>query len=468
MSAYLQGNYAPVKQESTFDNLEVIGRIPDGLAGMFVRNGPNQKWLPRIKHHRFDGDGMLHAVQIQDGKASYRNRYIRTNGFLLEEKENEAIWNGFSEPPTAHQAAGHTIYKNTSNTDLIFHGGRLLSLWEGDLPYAIDPRNLETLGIHNFHGGWESAFIAHPKVDSRTGEMMFMSAKFGPQPSLNYGVVGKDGRISHSAGLEPQHHVLMHDMAITENHSIVFSCPYIFDLTRPAKGGFPFEFDDSLPLRFGVIPRHGSKVRWIEAAPAWIWHTLNAYEEGDEIVLHAPRLERTNAVSRRRPFGFNPGEQGGGDWAGRLHEWRLNLSTGEVRETPLSDFFVDFPIVNPARTGHSHRYGFAVRLADQFGSDPAAFDAIVKFDLQSRSETIVPFGPERFGHECAWIPRGPGEYEGWLTTFVHDEFEGRSEMVIYDAGTPEDGPVARILIPARVPYGFHGVWVSAAQMQSGT
>src|SRR5262245_40032425 len=78
-SPFLQGNYAPVREEVTADGLKVVGTLPAEMDGMFVRNGPNPQFAPKGPYHWFDGDGMLHGVRVRRGKASYRNRYVRTD-----------------------------------------------------------------------------------------------------------------------------------------------------------------------------------------------------------------------------------------------------------------------------------------------------------------------------------------------------------------------------------------------------
>ena len=89
---YLLGNFAPVSNEIQAENLKVIGKIPTELEGMFVRNGPNPQFSPIGQYHWFDGDGMLHGVRLENGEATYHNRYIRTFGFEREKEAGKAIW----------------------------------------------------------------------------------------------------------------------------------------------------------------------------------------------------------------------------------------------------------------------------------------------------------------------------------------------------------------------------------------
>ncbi|MDE5107983.1 MAG: carotenoid oxygenase family protein, partial [Trichodesmium sp. St17_bin3_1_1] len=91
LNPFLSNNFAPIKEEITAEDLKIIGELPPDLSGMFVRNGPNPQFNPIGEYHWFDGDGMLHGVRINNGKASYRNRYVRTKKFQLENQEGKAV-----------------------------------------------------------------------------------------------------------------------------------------------------------------------------------------------------------------------------------------------------------------------------------------------------------------------------------------------------------------------------------------
>src|SRR5213596_370957 len=134
-SPLLEGNFAPVREEVTADNLKVIGKLPKELNGLFVRNGPNPQFEPKGAYHWFDGDGMLHGVRLKDGKASYRNRYIRTDGWTEENRAGKALYTGMLGLPDFKKIAQTgEPGKNTANTALVWHNGKLLALWEGGAP----------------------------------------------------------------------------------------------------------------------------------------------------------------------------------------------------------------------------------------------------------------------------------------------------------------------------------------------
>ncbi len=233
VNPFLDGNFAPVREEVTADNLKIIGELPSDLSGMFVRNGPNPQWQPKGQYHWFDGDGMLHGVRIANGKASYRNRYVRTKGWQIEHQQGKAVWSGMLEPPQMDNP--HGAYKNVANTALVWHAGEFLALWEGGTPHAIKLPDLDTYGEYTYNSKLQSAFTAHPKVDPVTGEMMFFGYSFAP-PYLHYSTVSAEGELLKTVPIELPMGVMMHDFAITANYTIFMDLPMTFNPMRMQKG----------------------------------------------------------------------------------------------------------------------------------------------------------------------------------------------------------------------------------------
>jgi len=425
---------------------------------MFLRNGSNPQWLPKGQYHWFDGDGMLHGVGISNGKASYRNRYVRTKGWQIEHEAGEAVWTGLLEPPQMDNPHGQS--KNTANTAVVWHAGQFLALWEGGAPHAIKLPELDTISEFTYNGKLQSAFTAHPKIDPITGEMMFFGYSFTP-PYLHYSVVSPQGQLMKTVPIELPMGVMMHDFAITEKYTIFMDLPLTFNPMRIQKGEPGMMFEKDRASRFGIIPRHGDNnhIRWFEAPPCFVWHTLNAYEQGDEVVLVACRVNSTNILMTD-----NEQRDAQGDIP-RLHRWRFNLKDGSVGEEMLDDVPSEFPRVNDRFLGKLTRYGYTGKMGQ--GTMPL-FEGVIKYDLNSGKSQTHEFGKGRYGGEAVFVPRvgGSEEDEGWVMTFVYDSNEDKSELVIVNAQDMTSQPVARVLIPQRVPYGFHGDWVGEEKLQN--
>ncbi|WP_375494336.1 carotenoid oxygenase family protein [uncultured Nostoc sp.] len=453
VNPYLDRNFAPIHEEITTDKLSVIGELPLQLSGMFVRNGPNPQWTPIGQYHWFDGDGMLHGVQISNGVATYRNRYIQTTGWKKEREAGKALWSGLLEPPQMDNP--HGPHKNTANTALVWHAGQMLALNEGGKPHAIKLPELDTIGEYTYNGKLVSPFTAHPKVDPVTGEMIFFGYSLFVPPYLQYSVVSAEGELLRTVPIDLPIGVMMHDFAITENYTIFMDLPLTFNLERAQRGEPIMMFERDRSSRFGILPRHGdnSNIRWFESPACYVFHTLNAYEDGDEVVLIACRMSSTTVLSsddsQPDPEGNIP----------RLYRWRFNLSTGTVREEMLDDVASEFPRVNENLLGRQTQYGYSNKIAN---NPLPLFEGIIKYDFSSGKSQTHNFGQGRYGGEAVFAPR-PGataEDDGWLITFVHDEGEDTSELVVVNAQDVTTEPVARVIIPQRVPYGFHGIWVA--------
>ncbi|MEI1375115.1 carotenoid oxygenase family protein [Nostoc sp. UHCC 0926] len=453
VNPYLDRNFAPIREEITTNKLPVIGELPLDLSGMFVRNGPNPQWTPIGQYHWFDGDGMLHGVRISNGVATYRNRYVRTAGWKKEREAGKALWSGFLEPPQIDNP--HGPGKNTANTALVWHAGQMLALNEGGKPHAIKLPELETIGEYTYNGKLVSAFTAHPKVDPVTGEMIFFGYSVFRPPYLQYGVVSAQGELLRTVPIDLPIGVIMHDFAITENYTLFMDLPLTFSAERSQRGEPVIMFERDRPSRFGILPRHGdnSNIRWFESPACYVFHTLNAYEEGNEVVLIACRMSSTSVLissdSQLDPEVDIP----------RLYRWRFNLSTGKVCEEILDDVVSEFPRINENLLGRQNRYGYTNKIVY---TPVALFEGIIKYDFSSGKSQIHEHGQGRYGSEAVFAPR-PGaiaEDDGWLVTFVYDENSNSSELVVVNAQDVTAEPVARVIIPQRVPYGFHGTWVA--------
>lgn len=464
VNPYLLGSFAPIHTEVASSELAVIGKIPADLNGVYYRNGPNAQHAPRGRYQWFDGDGMVHAVHFEDGKASYRNRFVHTKAFESELRSGGPLWEGVRERRNNNPG---DWWKDTSNTDLVFFDKKLLSLWylSGD-PYELDPLSLETRGVEDFGGTRNCNLSAHAKVDAATDELFYFDYGTKP-PYMRYGVVGSDGRVSHQVEIDIPGPRLPHDMAITENYSILFDLPLVNDPEAFGAGRHKLVFHRDWPSRFAVIPRFGTNadVKWFEADPCYFYHSVNAWEEGPadnrEIVMDVCRMERPTprqdvATSLDKLISLLQLEA-------HMYRYRFNLSTGKTTEGYLDDANSEFPMVNLEMMGRKTRWSYNVRIADH---ELQLFDGLIKYDLETGDRQIHEFGPGRYGSEAPFAPRPnpTSEDDGYVVSFVHDSEKDQSEVVVIDAQDFTAAPIARVILPQRVPLGFHGTWASGEQL----
>jgi len=435
---HLQGNFAPVQDELTVTDLEVVGAIPSELSGLYVRNGANPR--SGYSDHWFLGDGMVHGVKLEGGRAAwYRNRYVRTKRL---------------ERPDAERISPEGVIDRTlscANTSVFAHAGEILALEEGSFPYVLDA-GLETKGWKDYGGRLRSAFSAHPHFCPETGEMI--SFGYGQLPPyLVYLRVSPDGQLVQSEEIAVPGPTMMHDFMITRHHAIFMDLPVVFDLQAALAGTMPFKWSDDYGARIGIMPREGGNddVRWFEVDPCYVFHTMNAWEEGQRVHFDVCRISE---------IWREAGDMTGGTGKQTLHRFTFDLASGRVAEETLDDRGMDFPRVADARVGLRNRYGYTLQLGSSLGE---GFAGHLKFDFRTgKSEQAVYEGSP--GEPCFVAAPGadPDSDDGFVLSFVYDDGSGRSELVIVDASDFTAGPVARVKLPQRVPYGFHGSWVTDA------
>jgi carotenoid cleavage dioxygenase len=464
LNPYLEGNFSPVKTEIAVDSLETIGKIPEELNGLYVRNGPNPHHQPLNSYHWFDGDGMIHGVQFHNGAASYVNRYVNTECLVKEREAGRSLWHGLAGRPNIRQLLFPPCgirQKNPANTGLVWHAGKLLALWEVGAPYQVSVPDLKTLGPLDY-GLPVKSFTAHPKIDPVRNEMRFFGMSLGRYPTLQYGVIDQHDQLKHSAHIYLPNNTFMHDFAITRDFTIFLDLPYDFSLKTMVMKGIPFEFHHDRASRFGIMPRLGkaNNIKWFEDDPCFIYHTLNAFESHDEdgnveVILQACRMPKG-------VLGSSAESQIVDDDVGRLHQWTFNLSTGNVSSEALDDRPCDMPRVNDALLGTQTRYGYTseVFMGSVHGSP--LFTGVTKHDFKYGASSQFQFGQDCFGGESVFVQRtssSTSDDDGWLINIVYNAQSKTSEVVIIDALSLDAVPVARVPLPQRVPFGFHGTWV---------
>jgi carotenoid cleavage dioxygenase len=474
---YLEGDFGPVREERTELVLPVTGNIPDYLDGRYLRNGPNPVTDPDpAGYHWFLGSGMVHGLRIRDGQVEwYRNRYVRSADVA------RALGESWRSGPV------HAGFDFSANTHVIGHAGRTFAIVEGGgRPYEMT-EELETLGPCDFDGTLPGGYSAHPLRDPATGELHAVSYFFGWGPKVQYSVIDGAGRVRKVVDIEVGGSPMMHAFSLTERHVVIYDLPVVFDARKAAAGApralakptqlamskivgrrsiperlvaatagrsssavLPYSWDPDYPARVGVMPREdGGAVRWMDVEPCYVFHPLNAYDDGDRIVLDVARHPKMFATEHRGPK----------EGAPTLDRWTVDLAAGKVLEDRLDDSGQEFPRLDERLVGRRHRYGYTVGFELADGEVEEVSHQVIKHDLVARTATRRSLGITNEADEFLFVPAGPdaGEDEGILMGFVYDRDTDRSTLLLLDAGTLET--VATAHLPVRVPHGFHGSWV---------
>ena len=469
---YLNGAWTPLHEEVDAFDLEVIeGAIPTDIDGVYVRNTENPVHQALGRYHPFDGDGMVHIIDFKDGKADYRNRFVRTRGFEAEQEAGQSLWGGLMDGPGVSLRPGfgaHGSLKDSSSTDVVVHAGKIVStFYQCGEAYWLDPETLEQGGVASW--GPLDGVSAHTKVDEATGELLFFNYSVHA-PYMHYGVVDRTGKLTHYTPVPLPGPRLPHDMAFTKNYSILNDLPVFWDAELLKRDIHAVRAHPGLKSRFGVIPRYGKAedVRWFEADPTYILHFLNAYEDGDEIVMDAyfqedpcPRPLATapdgfgHLMSFLDEYSFKP----------KLHRWRFNLKTGETTEGHLDDRVLEFGMFNQRYAGKPYRYAYSTTTKPGW----FLFNSFVKHDLQTGESWSLPLAEGRFASEAPFVPRrgAKDEDDGYLVSFIIDENKGTSECILVDCKKFTDGPVVRIALQHKLSSGTHSTWADRELIRNG-
>jgi carotenoid cleavage dioxygenase len=450
-STYLKGVFAPVASEVTATDLPVTGAIPPALAGRYLRTGPNPFAADADSYHWFGGDGMIHGVDLHGGEPRwYRNRWVRTPEASRR----------LGEEPAPREEGGW--YPGSGNTNVFHHAGRIWAVTEGSLPYEITP-DLDTVAARNFadpRGGSDGkpplpgGINAHPKFDPATNEMHVLTYGF-EAPFLRYHVVDTGGRVARTTEIDLPASVMVHDVGLTDTRLVLFDLPVLFNWDDALAGvSLPFRWTPDNGARVGLLPRTGTNddIVWVDIEPCYVYHPLNAYDDGDRVVIDLAVHDRAFAEDR------NPGGAGS-----RLQRWVIDPVAGKVVTEEIDGRNTEFPRADERLAGRPHRYGYSVGLpplGDIDPTDPTTSTSVLKHDLVAGTTVEHDFGPGRTASELVFVPASDhaGEDEGWLMGYVHDLTVGRSDLVILDAHD-FGAEVARVHLPVAVPQGFHGNWI---------
>ena len=468
---YLEGNFRPVEQESTVADLDVTGVLPDYLDGRYFKIGPNPAAdIDPETYCWYMGNGMAHGVRLRDGQAQwYRSRLIRTPAL--------------GGPPAAKNTMDHLA----ANTNILTHAGTTLALVEGGTSCYELSDELDTVRAADFGGTLRGGYTGHPLRDPATGELHAVSYYFGWGNKVRYTVIGTDGLLRRQVDVRVGGSPMMHSFSLTENHVVFYDLPAVFNVdvaigttvsrfvrpvvrllmssligrvaipdpisARMAAGGrgrksgqdIPYRWDPTYPARIGVMPREGGAddVRWFEIGPCYVYHPVNAYDDGESVVLDVVRHEKTLATNF----------QGGGEGPPTLDQWVIDLASGRVAESRVDDRPLEFPRVDDRLTGRRHRYAYAAGVPDDL-----VIKDLIKHDYRTDSTVVRNFGPGTTIGEFVFQPSAPdaAEDDGVLMGYVHNPDTDRTDLMLVDARTLET--VAAVHLPTRVPNGLHGNW----------
>ncbi|KAG5235175.1 Carotenoid oxygenase [Salix suchowensis] len=472
----ITGNFSPVQEQKVRGQLPVNGTIPESIEGIYVRNGANPLLEPVSGHHFFDGDGMIHALKIEKGSASYACRFTETERLKQERVHGRPLFPKSIGELHGHSGIArlllfyarglcglldHTKGTGVANASLVYFNDRLLALSEDDLPYQVRITpcgDLETVGRYNFNGQLKhSTMIAHPKIDPVSKELFALSYDFVQKPYLKYFRFFPDGEKSPDIDIPLPVPTMMHDFAITENFVVIPDQQVVFKLQEMLRGGSPVIYDKKKKSRFGILNKSATDANdmiWVESPDAFFFHFWNAWEEpeSDEVVVIGSCMTPPDSI-------FNEHDE---SLQSVLSEIRLNLKTGKstlrpIIQEPSNHVNLEVGMVNRNLLGRQTSYAY-LAIAEPWPK----ISGFAKVDLLTGEVKKYMYGDKRYGGEPFFLPTEQNceaEDDGYILAFVHDEKTWKSELHIVNAKNLQFE--ASVKLPSRVPYGFHGTFIDS-------
>jgi carotenoid cleavage dioxygenase-like enzyme len=486
--AALRGPFQPMRFEATVDECIVThGEIPRDLAGGFYRTGPTWK-RPTIQgtNPLLTMDGMVQGLVFENGRADFKNRWIRTPKYLLEEKHGRGMfewtdgkwhdWRDFGYGDVIRTRENCTTPQGTNNINIFPFAGELLASSEqGGAPIAVDPRTLETKGVVNWSPNLsrglhdkvtfgDGTFCAHPKWDHDTGTL-YGWCYSDTAPLVTLKIVHPDGTVDSRDLWDAPYNTVAHDIWLTPEWIVMPFQPFIIDKQRIDKGLGIFGWDTELPIVIGLIPRDDieGSIRWIKTdlPPQYVMHTMSANVTDGVLTLDAP-------IFNRPPFPFEQDFANGDDVAlffsiakSHLGRWSIDLATGAAKSEQLSDRPSELPKVDERFYGKGYRWGYqvggVVKRSGMSMNSLVVTDMLTLADQEYQIRTDQPAAVL----EGTFAPRHPDspEGDGYVIVPVSWWADRRGEYQIFDTHDITAGPICRIELPFMMGWTPHGHWM---------
>lgn len=452
---HLSGNFLPVRKETDASRLVVLsGRIPPDLRGVYMRNGPNPEFKPIAFAYPMDGDGMIHAVYLEDGKARYRNRFVRTIDLAIERRAGHAVYGSFAHPVPIDPAVfrpgeSRVPFKNGAFINIIRHGDHLLALNEATTCYEMSPE-LDTLGEWKAGTMQPIRMGAHSRQHPRTGDLYALEYSV-QTPTVKFHRINPSGLLMNTVSVDLPMPTMVHDFILTEHYIVLIAGPAVFDMKAAQAGKSMLQWRPDLGMRIAVVPLGGGATTWVEGEPFFVFHFANGFERAGRIVVDLVHHDK---------FSFTAGG------SSTFQRMTIDLAGRSFALAKFSDDITEFPRINHLREALPTRYAYMPTLTAslKLANPPSAvFNTLIKFDCETGRSTRHDLGNRIVG-EAAFVPRPGGRHEddGYLAAFVHDPVRRTSNFVLLDARRIEEEPVVVIELPQRVPQGLHGNWIAQA------
>ncbi|MDB9308051.1 carotenoid oxygenase family protein [Aphanizomenon sp. CS-733/32] len=446
----------------------LAGTIPPGLRGTLYRNGPARLERNGIRvGHWFDGDGAILAVNFTNAETFAVYRYVQTTGYQEETVAGKLLYGnyGMTAPGIIWNQWIKPV-KNAANTSVLALPNKLLALWEGGKPYALDLQTLETCGEDDLGSlTKELSYSAHYKRDANTGEIFNFGVTPGLNATLNVYKSDSRGKIIRTGTYQLEGVPLIHDFVLAGQYLIFFISPVRLNLWPVLVGTSNYsdslEWHPELGTQMIVFDRESlSLVSQGETEPWFQWHFANGYvDNSGAVIVDIARYEdfQTNQYLREVATGETHTIANS-----TFSQVQLNPLTGKViKIEQLSNQHCEFPSVPPQNTGQFSRYTYMSGFQPGTNVGQELLNSIAGFDHQTGTLTQTNIGENCYPSEPIYVQNQQNSEQGWLLTVVYDGNTHSSEVWVFASDRLNEEPLCKLGLPSVIPHSFHGTWKPA-------
>jgi len=454
-----------LEREHDFVPLRVEGRLPQDLRGSFYRNGP-ARFDIGTRPHWFDGTGAITAVHITSGGVRGAVRITHTPSVDHDLAAPTPHYGGFRQPFSRARGVAALfdadLIRNLANINLLPWQDRLYALFETTLPVEIDPHTLANRGETDLAGVIPRGWNAHPHRVAATGTIYQFGLRVGPKVALDVFELPRSGRARLLSSIALPGVMEVHDFFATEHH-LIFVLPPLWcsSLALLAKRSFveALQWRAHEPTTILIVPLAApERVMRMETAPFFFWHGVNAYDDGERVVLDLVRYTDF-ATTKRALDAVSDGVAGAAaSRDSRIERLSLNLAQGRVQAETLLDEACEFPQVHPARCGARHTRAWCAGYVGGTAVE-GGFNALLGVDLERGAVARIELDDDRRTGEPTVVPRSGCEDDAYILALVADYQAAASYVGVWDSASRE--PLAKLWFDQIIPPPLHGCWVAA-------
>jgi len=460
------------RSENDLYDCEVEGKLPTDLDGIFFRVGPDPQYPKPPQYESdvaFDGEGHVCSFRIQNGHVDFKSRFVRNQRWKAQHAARKSLFGMYRNPMTDDPSV-KGLSRGTANTQIFYHHGKLLALKEDSPPVAMDPLTLETTDDYYLFGGKYEGLThtAHPKIDSHTGELVGFGYEAKGLNTNDVYVYSADpkGKLNWHAWIKVPYAGMIHDFGVTEKHIMFFVIPMATSMESIRAGKVHFAWDSSLPCYVGVMRRggDGKDVRWFKGPQYMCTHTMGNWTDGEKVYF-----DQDGGEGNQFPFfpSLNPADPFvPAKAAGRVRRFTMDLSSKSNESYEVETLYPQITGALARQDDRYHtvpyRYGFL--NGRDIVSGAAGWAC---FDHQARTSKVFSLGPDARLQEMCFVPRKKDAPEGdgyLIGVATRTKENGRADLVLVDTKHLDDGPVATVKLPYRIPDQVHGFWVPGDQL----